>query len=262
MGCMQSVSVKPNVYENIAILELNTSIDTNPTVIDESSNVVLRYRTPYFRAAARVQIPPVTSKEIWTVGWIQACNQMDFLNYYGEEGVSSWELPELKNGHSQAISDSDGVNYPWYGCTTEMFTIVGPTNRNTTLTVSMNDNFNPSVTWSVPTGTVSSPSLLSSIRRDQRFTTWLVATNESTAEMTLLRTIRWKMQLAISVDPKKPLGQRAQLLEPFTPDQPEVLTKNEPIPPNALVHPNANDAQMLIWRPTRGESVVVIPPKC
>lgn len=85
MGCMQSTG--SNFYENFRVLELNTSIDSYPTVIDESSNVVLRYRTPYFRAAARVQVPPVVHKEIWTVGWIQACNQMDFFNHYGEEGM-------------------------------------------------------------------------------------------------------------------------------------------------------------------------------
>ncbi|XP_036455016.1 protein FAM78A [Colossoma macropomum] len=261
MGCIQSVRPRPKFYENFTVLELNTSIDSNPTVIDESSSVVLRYRTPYFRATAQVQVPPVVCKEIWTVGWVQACNQMDFFNCYGEEGISSWELPELRDGRIQAISDSDGVNYPWYGCTTEMYTIVGPTKRSTTLTISMNDNFSPSVTWSVPTGTTSSPPLLSSIRRDQRFTTWLVAMNETTAEMVLLRTIRWRMRLNIEVDSQKPLGQRARLLEPLTQEQPEILAKNEPIPPNALVKPNANDAQVLIWRPKKGEPVVVIQPK-
>lgn len=174
---------------------------------------------------------------------------------------SSWELPELRDGHIQAISDSDGVNYPWYGCTTEMYTIVGPTKRSTTLTVSMNDNFCPSVTWSIPTGTTSIPPRLSSIQRDQRFTTWLVAMNEASAEIILLRTIRWRMQLAIEVDPEKPLGQRARLLDHFAQEQPEILLTNEPIPPNALVKPNANGAQELIWRPRRGKSVVVIPPK-
>ena len=44
-------------------------------------------------------------------------------------------------------------------------------------------------------------------------------------------------------------------------EQPEILPKNEPIPPNALVKPNANDAQVLIWRPKKGEPVVVIQPK-
>ncbi|KAK2911635.1 hypothetical protein QQF64_027445 [Cirrhinus molitorella] len=261
MGCVQSVKLKPSFHENITVLELQASIDPSPTVIDESSNVVLRYRTPYFRASAQVQVPPMLCKEIWTVGWIQACNQMDFFNIYGNEGVSSWELPELKCRQIQAISDSDGVNYPWYGCTTEMYTIVGPTKKSTKLTVSMNDNFCPSVTWSVPVGTTSSPPLLSSIQRDQRFTTWLVAMNETTAEMVLLRTIRWRMQLCIKVDPMKPLGQRATVVEPLIQEQPQVLVRNEPIPTNALLKPNANDAQVLMWRPKNGEPFVVIPPK-
>lgn len=85
--------------------------------------------------------------------------------------------------------------------------------------------------------------------------------NEASAEMVLLRTIRWRMQLAIEVDPKKPLGQRARLMDHLAQEQPEIMATNEPLPPNALVKPTANDAQVLIWRPKRGESVVVIPPK-
>ncbi|KAA0716336.1 Protein FAM78A [Triplophysa tibetana] len=261
MGCVHSVKLKPSFQENITVLDLQASIDPSPTLIDESSNVVLRYRTPYFRASAQVQVPPIVCKEIWTVGWIQACNQMDFFNAYENQGVSSWELPELKCGHIQAISDSDGVHYPWYGCTTELYTIVGPTKKRTKLTISMNDNFCPSVTWSVPVGTTSSPPLLSSIQRDQHFTTWLVAMKEASGEMVLLRTIRWRMQLSIKVDPKKPLGQRAVLVEPLIQEEPQVLVKNEPIPLNALDKPNANDAQVLIWQPRNGRPIVVIPPK-
>lgn len=69
------------------------------------------------------------------------------------------------------------------------------------------------------------------------------------------------MRLAIEVDPEKPLGQRARIMDHLTQEQPEILATNEPIPPNALVKPNANDAQVLIWRPKRGKSVVVIPSK-
>ncbi|XP_028851662.1 protein FAM78A isoform X1 [Denticeps clupeoides] len=261
MGCIQSVRRKPRFSERIAVVEVNTSIDPNPTAIDESSDVVLRYRTPYFRAAAQVLVPPVACEETWTVGWIQACNKMDFYNTYGSEGISSWELPELKTGQIQAISDSDGVTYPWYGSTTEIYTIVGPTKRATKLTVSMNDNFCPSVTWTVPVGTADTPPRLSGIQRDQHFTTWLVALNETTAEMVLLQTIRWRMQLSIEVDPKRPLGQRGRLLEPQIQDRPQILETNEPIPPNALVRPNANDAQVLMWRPGTGKPIMVIRPK-
>ncbi|KAG9354539.1 hypothetical protein JZ751_001250 [Albula glossodonta] len=261
MGCIQSIRCKPKSFrDTIIILDVNSSIDSNRTSIDESSNVVLRYRTPHFRASARVLVPRTALKETWTVGWIQACNHMEFHNMYGSYGVSSWELPDLREGKIQAISDSDGVNYPWYGNTTETCTIVGPTRRDTKFTVSMNDNFYPSVTWGVPVSDSNLP-LLTGIRRDQSFTTWLVAINQASGETLVLQTIRWRMKLCIHIDPEKPLGERASLAEPTTQEQPQILSKNEPIPANALVKPNANDAQVLMWRPQNGDPILVIPPK-
>lgn len=173
---------------------------------------------------------------------------------------SSWELPDLRDRKIQAISDSDGVNYPWYGNTTETCVVVGPTKKDSKFTVSMNDNFYPSVTWSVPVSDSNVPQL-SSIRRDQSFTTWLVAINQATSETVVLQTVRWRMRLHIQVEPEKPLGQRAVLKEPLVQEQPQILGKNEPIPANAMVKPNANDAQVLMWRPKNGDPVVVIPPK-
>ncbi|XP_035463265.1 protein FAM78A isoform X1 [Scophthalmus maximus] len=261
MGCIQSIRCKPKSFrDTVVVLEVNTCIDSNPTSIDESNSVVLRYRTPHFRAHAQVLVPPVSFQETWTIGWIQACNHMEFHNTYGNKGMSSWELPDLRDSKIQAISDSDGVNYPWYGNTTETCTVVGPTKRDSKFTVSMNDNFYPSVTWSVPVSDSNVPQL-SSIRRDQSFTTWLVAINQATAETLVLQTIRWRMRLHIKVDPDKPLGQRAALNEPVIQEQPQILCKNEPIPTNAMVKPNANDAQVLMWRPKNGDAVVVIPPK-
>lgn len=88
MGCIQSIRCKPKSFrESIIVLEVNSSIDSNPTSIDESSGVVLRYRTPHFRAFARVLVPPVAGKETWTIGWIQACNHMEFYNKYGNKGM-------------------------------------------------------------------------------------------------------------------------------------------------------------------------------
>ncbi|XP_063000778.1 protein FAM78A isoform X1 [Elgaria multicarinata webbii] len=261
MGCIQSISCKSKGFrENISVLEVKALIDPVPTNIDESSSVVLRYRTPHFRASACVLVPPLPKKETWIVGWIQACSHMEFYNHYGEHGMSSWELPDLLEGKIQAISDSDGVNYPWYGNTTETCTIVGPTKKEVKFNVSMNDNFYPSVTWAVPVSD-SNVAKLTSIHRDQSFTTWLVATNTATSEMVILQTIKWRMKLGIDVTPSKPLGHRAKLKEPSAQEQPQVLSKNEPIPPSALVKPNANDAQVLMWRPKDGLPLVVIPPK-
>ncbi|XP_023665351.1 protein FAM78A-like [Paramormyrops kingsleyae] len=261
MGCVQSIRCKPKGFrESIKVFEVTSSIDSKPTSIDESSSVVLRYRTPHFRASARVLVPPFACKETWIVGWIQACNHMEFHNKYGKKGMSSWELPDLRDDKIQAISDSDGVNYPWYGNTTETCTIVGPTKKESRFTVSMNDNFYPSVTWGVPVSNSNLPQL-TSIRRDQSFTTWLVAINQGTGETLVLQTIRWRMRLHIEINPDNPLGQRAKLTEPASQDQPQILAKNEPIPPQAMVKPNANDAQVLMWRPATGDPIVVIPPK-
>ncbi|OBS69265.1 hypothetical protein A6R68_02175 [Neotoma lepida] len=244
MGCIQSIGGKARVFrEGITVIDVKASIDPIPTSIDESSSVVLRYRTPHFRASAQVVMPPIPKKETWIVGWIQACSHMEFYNQYGEQGI-----------------DSDGVNYPWYGNTTETCTIVGPTKRDSKFVISMNDNFYPSVTWAVPVSE-SNVAKLTNIYRDQSFTTWLVATNTSTNDMIILQTLHWRMQLSIEVNPNRPLGQRARLREPIAQDQPKILSKNEPIPPSALVKPNANDAQVLMWRPKYGQPLVVIPPK-
>ncbi|XP_050570601.1 protein FAM78A isoform X1 [Cygnus atratus] len=208
MGCIQSISCKSKVFrESISVIEVKASIDPIPTSIDESSSVVLRYRTPHFRASAQVLVPPIPKKETWIVGWIQACSHMEFYNHYGEQGMSSWELPDLLDGKIQAISDSDGVNYPWYGNTTETCTIVGPTKKESKFNISMNDNFYPSVTWAVPVSE-SNVAKLTSIHRDQSFTTWLVATNTATNEMVTLQTIKWRMRLGI--ESQKASGARTE----------------------------------------------------
>ncbi|XP_051769848.1 protein FAM78B isoform X1 [Ctenopharyngodon idella] len=261
MGCIQSIACKPRIRrENIVVYEVSASIDQCPTIIEENSPIVLRYKTPYFRASAGIVMPPVPRNETWTVGWIQACTQMEFFNTYGDIGMSSWELPELREGRVKAISDSDGVSYPWYGNTTETVTLSGPTSKPSRLTVSMNDNFYPSVTWAVPISNSNTP-MLTHITRDQSFITWLVALNADTKERIVLQTVRWRMRVDIEVDPSMPLGSRAKLMGRPHQEQPHILSNNEPIPPNALGRPNANDAQVLMWRPRRGQPLVVIPPK-
>lgn len=185
-----------------------------------------------------------------------------FLSVYFSSALSrsSWELPDLREGRVKAISDSDGVSYPWYGNTTETVTLIGPTNKVSRFSVSMNDNFYPSVTWAVPVSDSNVP-LLTRIKRDQSFTTWLVAMNMTTKEKIILQTIKWRMRVDIEVDPMQLLGKRARLVGKTQQEQPKILSRMEPIPPNALVKPNANDAQVLMWRPKRGLPLVVIPPK-
>lgn len=90
MGCIQSIAkskVSPDrCHQNVIVENIQASIDRTPTEIEEKSPIVLRYRTPYFRASAHVIVPPIPRKETWTVGWIQACDSMKFINQYGDLG--------------------------------------------------------------------------------------------------------------------------------------------------------------------------------
>lgn len=89
MGCIQSIACNKSRIkrENIVVYDLSATIDHCPTVIEENSPIVLRYRTPYFKAAARIVMPPIPRNETWVVGWIQACTQMEFYNTYGDIGM-------------------------------------------------------------------------------------------------------------------------------------------------------------------------------
>lgn len=106
-----------------------------------------------------------------------------------------------------AVSDSDGVSYPWYGNTTEIATIEGPTETPRHLLLRMNDNFYPSVTWDIPVSE-GSEAHLTHIVRDQSFTTWLAAVNQTTGHIEVLRTVKWHFLLEINVDPTQKLGNR------------------------------------------------------
>lgn len=174
---------------------------------------------------------------------------------------SSWEIPPLRGKQQRFVSDSDGKHYPWYGCTTEVATITGPTSCYTTCHLRMNDNFHPSITWDIPVRN-SHEVKLTHLGRDQSFTVWLIAINKSTGQKFVLRTVKWRMRINIAVDHSQALGRRARLLDPIIQDQPVILepSQNEIPPPEALKAPNANNAQTLIWRPNKGREVVIVPP--
>ena len=157
------------------------------------------------------------------------------------------------------ISDSDGRGYPWYGSKQELHKTVGPSQPKT-VQVLMNDNFFPQVTWHIPDGRHDRTPKLTHVERDQTFYAWLVVQNLTDHSFQVLKTTKWNMKIEITVDPTKPLGHRAQLTGPVEQEQPEVLTENVPIPSCALHPPNANNSQVLVWRPTHGRPVVVVPP--
>ncbi|CAG5109929.1 Oidioi.mRNA.OKI2018_I69.chr2.g4398.t1.cds [Oikopleura dioica] len=251
--------IKPVQKSNIIITNFSAVLEDKPTEIKEESKIVLRYKSPYFLADATVIFPPVMKNETWTVGWIQACSEMQFVNTYGELGCSSWEIPALIKNEIAFVSDSDGVSYPWYGSGSEIATIKGPCPSYSELNVKMNDNFHPSVTWDVPVSERENVHL-TSIMRDQSFITWLAAVNESTGKIIVLKTVRWRFKLKIEVDPTKDLGERGKLV-PVKQEKPSIQSGGNIIPKTALIKPSANNSQVLVWRPKSGTEKVVVSAK-
>ncbi|XP_064616567.1 protein FAM78B-like [Liolophura sinensis] len=256
----QTAEMSPvqDIYRKVRISNVSAKIDNAPTKLDETSPTVLKYRTPDFRASALVQMGPLEEGEKWKVGWIQACTEMMFHNTYGADGFTSWEFPELKSGRPM-ISDCDGRHYPWYGSNDETAIFKGPCKEREAY-VAMHDNFHPHVTWRNPANSGQKDPNLTRVQRDQSFYVWLVAWNMADRRSYILKTIRWTMKLDIMVQPQRPLGHRAKLVSDPVPEQPQLVSRNVPIPKCALVPPNANSAQMLVWRPCEGKPLVIIPP--
>jgi hypothetical protein len=246
----------PQTISPVRILEFEAKIENRPTILDEKSPAVLKYRTPHFRqgkktiaqliffckifrATATIKFPPLEEGEHWKIGWIQSCTRMDFFNSYGESGYSSWEFPQLMSGQNPMISDSDGRNYPFYGSKSEVIELHGPHLDYQTIKVLMNDNFYPHITWDIPTSN-ERLSRLTHVKRHQSFYTWLVAMNACNGSILVLKTISWQMNLEINIDPLKPQGSRATLISDPIPLQPEILKQNIRIPSCVLYPPNVN----------------------
>ena len=162
---------------------------------------------------------------------------MEFLNSYGDYGYSSWEFPQLVSGQSPMISDSDGHNYPFYGSKSEVVELYGPCPVYQTIRILMNDNFYPHITWDIPTST-GRLIRLTNVKRYQSFYTWLVAMNVKNNLITVLKTISWRINLDIDVDPTKPKGSRAKLISDPIPISPIILKQNIRIPTCVLHPPN------------------------
>lgn len=232
------------------VLESSASVDQTETKIRETVST-LNYVTPHFRADAEVEVGPLKDGEIYTIGWVQAVTHMKFYNEY-PSGTSSWEIQELNNGVSKAVSDADGRQYPWYGVTTERVTVKGPCLEQN-VRILMNDNFSPTVSWAIPVGR-DQPDTLRRVCRDQSFVVWLVIKNEITGDVHALRAYRWRAVINIAVDCTGEIGHRSKLLAPLYQDQPSELIEVA-LPPSALAPPRANEAQKFVWRTSDSELI-------
>jgi len=79
-------TLQESVESVIAVEKLDVKIENSPIELDETSPVIFRYKTPFFKASATIKLPPLFTNECYKLGWIQACTQMNFFNTYGDIG--------------------------------------------------------------------------------------------------------------------------------------------------------------------------------
>jgi len=239
----------PQFVERIRV-SLERQRTQQPTRLEERNDKILIFKTPTMRAKATVTVPPVPRGEVWTVGWVQSCTYMNFVNVYGPLGFSSWEFPQLNAGFA-GINDSDGEFYPFYGHDKEICQIAGPTSKESVFTVSMSDSPTSHVTLKAPCKPAGSQHSidLTDIRRCQKFKSWLVAHNDITGECHEIICMEWECDINIKCKKDSSPGSRSSLREPLLQGVPQTMKKIVRIPPCAKMPPTANYAQMLVWRP-------------
>lgn len=175
---------------------------------------------------------------------------------------TSWEFPEIVLGKFEMVSDSDGKRYPWYGTKHEVQVIEGPTDQRTSVTVLMHDNFFPQITWHIPAKGYSREARLTHIYRKQKFFTFLAVRHidrdapKNTLivrkhDIRVLHAVEWTMEVDIGVDPALPLGYRVKSVGPRMQEEVAILDAENYslLRAYALEPPNANNSQVLIWRP-------------
>lgn len=244
----EQLPARPDAREPVfEVLSCVAAIPPNQTTVIEAPDY-LRYITPYFTANATVKCstPP---NDDYTVGFIQ---QVDFIDLRMEytRATTSWEMPYLP------ISDASGARPPWYH-TLEGRRIIKGGSEEQVAETAVNDNFDVKVAWRepLPPYGVSGDGKpdLRGVRRNQKFTLWLVARRSLDGELTILKKVAWQMQVEISVNPELPLGSRATV-KPVDVSQPTIIDAEdmdpaEGIPPEALKAPSANEAQEFWWTP-------------
>jgi len=235
---IKSIQASVEVYRNPA-----------PTRVEEKNDKVVVFRTPTMRAKATVTVPPVPQGQVWTIGWVQSCIYMNFVNVYGQSGFTSWEFPQLNLGLA-GVNDSDGESYPFYGHEKEICQVQGPTPKETNFVVSMSDSPASHVTLRVPTRHGSPDGIdLTNIHRKQKFNSWLVAFNDVTSECIELKCLDWELDVSMKLDRREFCGSRVRLLEPAVQPIPRMNERKPRVPQCAKSPPDANHAQMLVFRP-------------
>jgi hypothetical protein len=243
-GQAKKPPVAPPGYK---IADFKVTMGEGKTLVLERPTYV-RYESPYFIANATLSVV-TPSDQSYTFGFIQQIDAMDLKIDFGK-AFTSWEHPKLP-----VCDGESGARVPWYNVGVGRGMVKAE--QRATVTLSMDDHVTSDIAWKEPLPAnvkVDRPPLeLRSIKRDQKFTVWLVAMRDSDKRITVLKKVNWRVEVDISVDPSKPVGSRCKVnAVPF--HQPQVeAAMGQKVPPESLRAPTANESQELWWNPRPNE---------
>lgn len=239
---------KPKAVPRWKLTNFKATLRKDPVLIFERSTYV-RYQAAPFIANATLTVAPPKDQTI-LFGFIQ---QVDAV-----ENRQSYSKADTLFEHKKfPVSDAASSKLaPWYTIDTGRAIVNG--GRSVTVTLEMDDSIAGNVSWTEPTPPKVEARKFADLRhikRDQKFTAWLVAMRESDKKIAVLRKVSWRMEVDITVDPMQPIGSRCKV-NPVPNHAPEISDgKGESIPTQALEGPTANEGQELWWRPASGEPV-------
>ena len=238
---------------------------TGPPIAIETEKCA-EYHGTSFNATATVEVPALRKDQEVQIGWVQACADGYNLGTYGNEGVSSCELPEVASGKYKMIADSTFEETMWYDVDSRA-SVIGPTNSPTFITVSMEDHPHTTVPWKLwfrreHDKLPGYASKLTNFHYKQMFYAFLVAELQHKAaenQSFVLHAVNWSTEMHFDIDAEKPIGKRSKLL-PTSQARPCVMSDIS-LPTYARQPPCANDATFSVWRPFSGEPHIMQQPK-
>ena len=203
--------------------------DRQPAVVENPAS--LQYETPAPKISATLRCTVPAGKK-FTVGFIQQVDHQDVRADY-KRAFTSFELPSVP------ISDADGTDAPWDGNTHERDTVTGKGTFQD-VELSTDDNLRGHITWHEPLppngDKEGAAAELQHVKRDQKLTTWLVARDDATGRITILKKVSWKSRVDISVDPQP----SARVSGDCQPRSGRAADRRDPYAsPGAPVHPRS-----------------------
>ncbi|PAA54438.1 hypothetical protein BOX15_Mlig024035g1 [Macrostomum lignano] len=248
--------------------------DGELTRISEKRHL-MQWRGEHFKCRVGISFDNAIAGHDWTIGLAQACDDITLVNKFDRGGHYSWEFQPLKSGLHTMVNDSNGSQWPFYSHRQSMIDIkAGQVTKRQFTELKFSDYFYPTMHWGVESGGQIFP--LTEVSRRQSFKVWLLAIERGDKnpkdgyytrysqfrpqldKVYVLSSMQWRYNIDLKFDCSQPLGSRCIHIDDKQEERPSVLETIDDIPTSALVPPNCNACQSLIFYPADKSNPLIL----